>query len=221
MYKLYYSPGACSLAPHIVLKELGVPHEAICVPTGDEAHRRPEFLKINPLGRLPALALETGVLTEVPAIMLYLAERHDSARLIPQALEQRARLWELLSLIASSIHPAYAMVIRPDRVVSDEVAHAGLQSSGRARFEALLAHVEKHVFTQTSGDWVLPERYTVADPYLFVMYMWARYAGVDARPFERMTAWVRRVRARPAIEAALRAEGLIDAEGRPQPPQRV
>ena len=217
MYKLYYSPGACSLAPHIVLKELSLPHELIRVPTGEEAHHRPEYLRINPLAKLPALQLEDGeVLTEALAIMSYLAERTGS--LLPDGLLERARCAELVALIGTAMHPSYAMVIRPDRVVKDPAAHDGLRSAGRDRFRTLLQHVDERLFR---GPWALGERYTIADPYLFVMYAWAGYVDINARENQKLAKWAREVRARPAVEEALRAESLIDEAGRPTPPRSV
>lgn len=218
MPTLYYSPGAVSLAPHILLHELDLEHRLVRVVTGDDEHRRPEYLRVNPLGRLPALVLDGGVLTEVIAVLHYLAAQRPERGLVPSDALELARVNELLSLIASSLHPAYALAVRPDRVVADESTHAPLRRAGRDRFATLLAHIERRM---PEGGWAVGERYTIADPYLLVMVLWARYIEVDLAELPRLGSFAARVLARPAVQKALRAEGLVDDAGRAHPPARV
>lgn len=218
MPKLYYAPGAISFAPHMVLYELGIEHTAERLVTADDEHRTPAFMKINPLGRLPALVLDDGrVLTETPAILLHLAALQPEPSLVPSEPWQRARCFEWLSLIGTSLQPTYTFVIRPDRFVADATAHEPLRAAARARFAELLQHCEARV---PNGGFLLGE-YSVADPYLAVMVLWARFIGVPFDELPRLNAWFGRVAQRPAFLRTLRAEGLVDASGKPTPPTRV
>ena len=214
MVTLYYSPGACSLVPHILLQERELPHELVRVSTGDEEHKQPEYLAINPLGRVPVLRTDDGeLLTEVIAISHYLGEGF-----VPTEPMQRARHDELLALFAASLHPSYIMALRPDRVVPDPSTHEAVRTAGRARFTEFLAALERRA---PEEGWMLGERYTIADPYLFVMGAWGRYIGMSFEEFPRLRAIMRRVRQRPAVLRALRAEGLIGEDGRATPPART
>jgi glutathione S-transferase len=220
MHTLYFSPGACSLTVHIVLQELDIAHDLVRVSTGDEEHKRPRFLDINPLAQVPVVRTPDGErLTEVVSLLLYLAEQTDAPLLLPTDPLARQRCIQLMSQIATGLHPAYTMIIRPDRITDDEAAHAPLRIAGRARFARLLDHIAEQI--PTDGPWLFGEQYTVADAYLFVMFGWAQYAGVDLSRWPRLRSWAARVRERPATLRALRAEELIDDAGRVTPPARV
>ncbi len=214
MLTLYYSPGACSLAPHILLRERALPHQLERVSIGDDEHKDAAFRAVNPLAKLPALVLEDGaVLTEVISILQYLG-----GPLVPEEPMARARCFELMGLIGTAMHPHYAMGLRPDRVVADPVAHDAMRAAGRKRFAELLAFVDARL---PEDQWALGPDYTIADPYLFVMGAWARYLQLPFDDMPRLSAWMQRAGARPAVLAALRAEALIDEQGRPTPPERV
>ena len=120
--KLFYAPGACSLAPHIVLEETGTPYEPVRLALATGEQRTPEYLKINPKGRVPALVEGDWALTENPAILRYLARRFPEMRLCPEDARPEARSAEWLARIASTVHVAYAQVPRPERYVSDQSA---------------------------------------------------------------------------------------------------
>jgi glutathione S-transferase len=218
MPTLYYAPGAISFAPHMVLSDLGVDHTALRLETADDAHRTPAYLKINPLGTLPSLVLDDGrVLTETAAILEYLATLRPEAALMPSDPWLRARCHEWLSVVGTSLRPTYAFILRPDRFVADAVTHAPLRAAARARFMDLLKHCEARV----PSDGFLIGAYSVADPYLAVMVLWARFIGESLDGLPRLNAWFGRVAQRPSFLRTLRAEGLIDATGKPTPPARV
>lgn len=220
MHTLYFSPGACSLAVHIALQELHIAHDLARVSTGDEEHKRPAFLDVNPLAQVPVVRTPDGErLTEVVSILLYLAEQTPEPALLPADPLARQRCVQLMSQIASGLHPAYTMIIRPDRITGDESAHAALRIAGRARFERLLGHIAAQI--PADGPWLFGEQYTVADAYLFVMFAWAQFAGIDVSRWPQLRSWAGRVRERPATARALRAEKLVDDAGRPTPPARV
>jgi glutathione S-transferase len=219
MLTYYYAPGSIAFAPHLLLEELGIEHALVRVLTGEEQHRRPEFLQINPLGRLPAVKLEDGrVLTETAAVLQYIAALKPEAGLVPSEPWQRARCHEWLSLIGTTIHPAYALVLRPDRVIAEPSTHDALRKESRARFMELLRHCETRV---PQEGWLLGTELSVADAYLAVIVMWARFINVPLDELPRLKAWFGRVAARPAFRRTLQAEGLIDAAGKPTPPTRV
>ena len=219
MLTYYYAPGSVAFAPHIVLEELGIEHELERVLTGDEEHKRPAYLQVNPLGRLPALKLDDGrVLTETAAVLQYLASLKPDANLVPVDPWLRARCQEWLSLIGTTLHPAYALILRPDRVIADASTHDVLRTESRARFIELLRHCDVRV---PDEGWLLGSEFSVADAYLAVMVMWARFIQVPFEELPRLKAWFARVAARPAYRRTLVAEGLIDASGKPTPPTRV
>jgi len=219
MLTLYYAPGAVSFAPHMLLNELGLPHALERIDTGDEEQHRPEYLRINPLARVPALRLADGrILTETAAILQYLAAQRPEAGLVPEEPWLRAQCHEWLSLIGTTLQPTYAFVIRPDRVEPDPSTHAALRKTGRERFFKLLAHVEARVPEQ---GFLLGPELSVADPYVLVMVLWARFIGAPLSELPRLVAWSQRVGQRPSFLRTLRAEGLIDDSGKPTPPARV
>jgi len=206
--RLFYSPGACSLAPHIVLEEAGAAYEPVRIALAEGEQRSPEYLKINPKGRVPALADGDWTLTENPAILRYLARRFPDAKLWPEDTFAEARCAEWLAWIASSVHVAYAHVRRPERYASDPQAIEDVVAKGRETCRAVWGEVERKL---GPGPWALGEQYTVADPYLVTFWTWGRgpTLGFDmARDLPAWTAHARRMAARPAVQAAFAREGL-------------
>lgn len=200
--KLYYSPGACSLSPHIVAHELGLP---VAIEKVDTKTKRTEsgrdFLAINPKGYVPALELDNGeVLTEGPAIVQYLADQKGNTALAPaNGTLARARLQEMLNYITSEIHKSYSPLF------SDATPEAT-----RAERHAYLAKrydfIEKILAKQ---PYLLGEHFSVADAYLFTVTRWADFVKLDLSAFPHVQAFQKRVAQRPSADAALRAEGLI------------
>ena len=200
--KLYYSPGACSLSPHIVAHELGL---AIEVEKVDNKAKRTasgrDFWQINPKGYVPALELDDGeVLTEGPAIVQYLADRSPQAGLAPaNGTLARARLQEMLGYINSEIHKSYSPLFKPDtpeQTRSERLAYL------QRRYE----FIERVLAKQ---DWLVGDRFTVADAYLFTVTRWADGVKLDLSAFPALQAFQKRVAARPGVQAALAAEGLV------------
>lgn len=199
--KLYYAPAACSLSPHIVSREAGIDLalEKVDIGTKKTESGR-DYLTVNPKGYVPALELDDGqVLTEGPAVVQYLADlKPESGLAPPYGTMERYRLMEALAFINSEIHKGYAPLFGP---LSDE-----------ARAERI-AYIQKRfglVERMLDGkSFLLGERFTVADAYLFVMVNWKNSLNVDLSGFSNVLAFHARVAARPAVQAALRAEGLI------------
>jgi glutathione S-transferase len=200
--KLYYSPGACSLSPHIVLLESGVPFEVESVDlktkkTGSGA----DYTAINPKGAVPALKLDDGsVLTEGVAITQYLADQTPNSTLAPRAGSfERYRLIELLNYLSSEVHKSFSPLFNP-KASADWKASA--VAALCARFNWLSSHLG-------AKPYLLGNEFTVADAYLFTMLRWTGPLGIDLSKWPVLTAYSARIAARPKVQAALLAEGLV------------
>jgi glutathione S-transferase len=200
--KLYYSPGACSLSPHIVAHEAGIPITLEKVDT--QAKRTAggrNYLEIVPKGYVPALELDDGqVLTEGPAIVQYLADLRPEKELAPaNGTFARSRLQEALGYINSEIHKTYSPLFKPD---TPDATREERKAYLRKRY----ALVEQTLARQ---PWLLGDHFTVADAYLFVVTNWAKAVALDLSDFPALLAFQARVAARPGVQAAMAAEGLI------------
>lgn len=200
--KLFYAPGACSLSPHIVLRELDLPFalEAVDLKSRTTAAGT-DFTAINPKGYVPALQLEDGeVLTEGAAIVQYLADRYAPGTLAPVAgTVERARLNGHLNFISAEVHKAFGPLFDP--ALASEARTASIANLGR----------KLDVVQGTLADgrpFLTGQDFTVADAYLFVVLSWAPHLGVDLARWPRLAEFSHRVSARPAVQAAMGAEGL-------------
>jgi glutathione S-transferase len=200
--KLYYSPGACSLSPHIVANEAGIPLELAKVDVQSKTiAREGDYWHVNPKGYVPALELEDGqVLTEGPAIVQFLADRAPDSGLAPaNGTFERVRLQEILNYLTSEIHKSYSPLFRPD-----------VLPAVREERLAYLAKRYALVDKQLEGRrYLLGDRFTVADAYLFTLTRWARAVKLDLSGFPNLEAFQKRVGSRKAVLEAMRAEGLI------------
>ncbi|HSD60887.1 MAG TPA: glutathione transferase GstA [Burkholderiales bacterium] len=200
--KLYFSPGACSLSPHIVLRELGYTFDMELVDLGTKKTQSgADYLKVNPAGYVPALALDDGeVLTEGPAILQYLADSKGGGGLLPAVGDlRRYRVVEWLNFISAELHKTYAPLFAP-----------GISEPHKAACKNLLARRYPVVEQALQGrQYLAGDAMTLADPYLFVVTSWARFADVDIAPYSALRAFQGRMAARPAVQAALKAEGLL------------
>jgi glutathione S-transferase len=206
--KLYYAPGACSLAPHILLEEVGARFSLARVDLGANQQNSPEYLRVNGKARVPALADGEWVLTECPAILRYIAARHPAAGLWPWDPQEEARCAEWLAWISSTIHVAFAHVRRAGRYAADPRAVEDVAATAKQACRDLWKAVDLKL---GEGPWAIGERYSVADPYLLVYWTWGRgpTLGFDmAHAFPRWTAHARRLAARPAVQRAFANEGL-------------
>lgn len=204
--KLYYSPGAVSLATHIALEELGVPYqlEPILVREGHQNSER--YRRIHPLGRVPALEVAPDtILTETPALLNYLADQSPALELLPRDPLLRGRANEWMSLISSAVHIAFISHFRPSRYTSDETAAAALKVDGKARFFDLMHYVEGRL---PRDGFVLGERYSLCDAYLTVPYLWGRRVELPVIELPRYSSLAAKVMARPAVRRALEQEGF-------------
>jgi glutathione S-transferase len=198
---LYLTPGTCAMAVRIALVEAGAPHQIRRVDFASGEQRSPAYLAINPKGRVPALVTERGVLTETPALLLYVAQRFPNARLAP--LDDPfllARMQEVNSFLASTVHVSHAHSRRAARWADDEQAIAAMQAKVPQNMRDGFAEIERHYLV---GPWVLGECFSLADIYLFVVASWLKSDGIAIDEFPRVAAHTARVLARPAVQQAL------------------
>jgi len=200
--KLYYAPGACSLAPHIVAHEAGIELQLEKVDTKTKAMARGgDFRDVNPKGYVPALELDDGsILTEGPVVAQYLADLAPATNLVPMAgTLARYRVQEWLGYINSEIHKNYSPLFNP--ATSDETREEK-KNALRSRYGLVEAQL-------TKGDHLTGDSFTIADAYLFVVTNWARAVKLDLSDFPHLVAFQKRIAARPAVQAAMKAEGLV------------
>jgi glutathione S-transferase len=200
--KLYYSSGACSLSPHIILLEAGLPFtmEKVDLKT-KKTERGVDFLTINSKGAVPALQFDDGrVLTEGPAIVQYLADlKPDSGLAPPAGSFERYQLMELLNYISSELHKGFAPLFNP--ATSADWKTAVLANLDK-KFQWLTAYLGNKTF-------LMGDTFTVADSYLFTVLSWSARVGIDLAKWHVLTAYLARVGHRPKVQAALKAEGLV------------
>jgi glutathione S-transferase len=194
MLTLYYAPGACSMAAHIVLEESGEPYEAKQVDLAKGEQRTDEYLKIHPLGRVPAMRLDNGEpLSENTAILPYLGKRFG---LWPTDPVGDAKAMSLIGFFAASVHPAHAHVGRPERYTSDQSAYAAIKDMGLKTFHGYLQQTDKML---AGREW-LSDKYSVLDPYAFVFYTWGVRRELPMGEMKNYTAFKDRMLKRPAVQ---------------------
>ncbi|HEY3078238.1 MAG TPA: glutathione transferase GstA [Burkholderiales bacterium] len=203
--KLYYSPGACSLSPHIVARELGLPIDLQKVNTKDKTMEGGgDFWKVNARGYVPVLELDNGErLTEGPAIVQYLADQKPEANLAPKAGSfERYRLQEWLNFLTSEVHKQFSPLFKPN---TPEDYKPIAKQNLATRFDWL--------DQQLAGkDYLTGKQFTVADAYLFVLLGWTKPTQIDLAKWPNLAAFHKRVAARPKVKQAMQAEGLIPKE---------
>ncbi|MFI4967488.1 MAG: glutathione S-transferase family protein [Gammaproteobacteria bacterium] len=208
MLKLYYSAGACSLAPHILLEESGLPYSVELTAIAEGKTRTSEYLAINPKGRVPALVTEEGeVLTEVPAISWYIADSTSSIRLLPQGRLAAARCFEWFNWLSGTLHTmAFSQFWRTQRFVADEKFFPPIKEKGMENILENFAYIESRL---AGRNWAVGNAYTAVDAYLLVFFRWGNRIGIDMRGgYPQWTAHAERVLQRPAVQRVLQQEGI-------------
>lgn len=202
--KLYYSPGACSLSPHIALKEAGLPFDLVRVDLkAKKLEDGSDYIAVNPKGQVPALGLANGdLLTEGAVIVQMIADSVPQKNLAPaHGSSDRYRLQEWLNFIASELHKNFSPLFQP--ALSDDT---------KAFFKDRLMGKFKYIDQALKGrDYVMGDQFTVPDAYLFTMLAWADRVGLDISGLPNLVAYKARVAARPKVQEALTAEGLLKA----------
>lgn len=204
MLTFYYAPNTCALASHLALEHAGADYRAERVSFATQQQRSPEYLRINPKGRVPALVTEHGILTETPAILQYVAQTHPQAALAPldDAFEL-ARMNAFNSYLCSTVHVAHAHRMRGSRWADDAAAQEAMKKKVPQSVGECFELIEREYFT---GPWVLGARYSVADMYLFTLANWLEADGVDPARFPQVADHRARMRANAVVQRVLAVE---------------
>jgi len=210
MLHFYYAPRCCALASHIVLEEVGAEYERTRLDFTKQEQRSPAYLAINPKARVPALATSHGVLTETPAMLVYLAQLFPAAKLIPFDDQWAfAQVQSFNAYLCATVHVAEAHWQRGNRWVDPDDAHA---------IAALKRKVPTSVFDafelverNLTGEWVMGDTFTICDPYLFTLAQWMEFYGVNVSGLPRVIAHRSRVGARAATQRAIAEETAVAA----------
>lgn len=204
MLKLYYAAGTCALASHIALEEAGAEFETVRIDFRSNGQRKPDYLAINPKGRVPALVTEHGVLTETPALLAHIAQIFPAARLAPldDAFEF-ARVQAFNSYLCSTVHVAHSHRMRGYRWADDPAAIKEMQRKVPESVGECFELIEREMF---AGPWVMGDTYTICDPYLFTLAQFLEGDGVDPARFSKILKFRSRMSERPAVKRALADE---------------
>ena len=203
MLTLFYAPGACSMAPHIVLEESGEKYEPRRMDLAKGEQKSPEYMKVHPMGRVPALKLDDGTpLTENTAILPYLGKRFG---MWPSDPIGEAKSLSRIGYFAATVHPAHAHFGRPERYVTEPAAIANVKEVGLKSFHGYLQEIDRLLAGQ---KWCIANQYTVIDPYLLVFYRWGNRSKLPVKELKNYTALVDRVMSRPAVHKVMTDEGI-------------
>ena len=204
MIKLFYAPHTCALASHIALEEVGANYELARIDFESNGQRKPEYLAINPKGRVPALQTERGILTETPAILAFIAQSFPQAGLAPvEDPFAFARIQAFNNYLCATAHVAHAHRMRGARWADDAMAIAAMQRKVPSSVSECFGLIEQNMLR---GPWVMGDSYTICDPYLFTLAQWLEADGVDLSTLPKVAEHRRLVSQRPATERAIAAE---------------
>ena len=197
MVSLYYSPNSCALASHILLEEVGANYSVIEINFNKNEQRKSNYLAVNAKGRVPALLTEEGVLTETPAILLYIAQKYPQKKMAPlNNVYQLAKAQEFNSYLCSTAHVAHAHLSRGSRWADDPAAIAAMTAKVPETVGACFSFLESGM---SDSPWVLGDDYSICDPYLFTVTRWLKRDGVDRKKFPRIDAHYQRMKDRIAV----------------------
>jgi glutathione S-transferase len=203
--RLYYSPNSCALAVHVALEEAGASYELTRVDFSAQEHRSSWFLNLNPLGRVPVLETDRGPLSEVSAILGYIASMFPGAHLSPADPFDAARLASFNAFVASTVHVNFAHFFRAERWADDEAAQNAMRSKAVENYAASFRLIDG---CKLAGPWVLGQQYTTADPYLYLMTRWLQRVDLDVAAFPNVQAHYQRMCERSSVRQALEQQGL-------------
>lgn len=204
MLKLFYGAGACSLASHITLEEIGQPYETYSVNMGKGEHKSAEYLKINPRGKVPALQIDDQFLIENVAIQNYLTKRFPESNLAPKDPLGESRWLSVNAWMSNTVHPAFGRWNRPINFTPDETAHAKIKEVGRKAFWDCLIELDGML---AGKQWMHGAQYTTSDPYALVFYGWGmRIPELDLKQLKNFTAHKDRMLQRQAVRKILERE---------------
>jgi glutathione S-transferase len=201
MLQFYYAPGTCALASHIALEYATTEYEPVRLDFKAQQQRTPEYLKLNPKGRVPALVTDRGVLTETPAVLQFIAQSFPQANLAPANDPfLLAKMNEFNSYLCSTVHVNHAHRGRGYRWADDAAAHEAMKKKVPQNMADCFTLIEERML---QGPWVLGERFSTSDPYLFTVARWLEGDGVDVQRFPKVADHMRRMQEEPAVKKVL------------------
>lgn len=207
MYTLYFSPGACSMASHILLEECGAEYETKRVALADGEQRGEAYLKINPHGKVPALAVDGKVVTENCSILPYIARKFPDKNLLPSDPDELASAMELASWLSSTVHVTFAHIARPERWTGGpeigEAAINAIKETARNTFWDCLKEIDARL---EGKEWMMGSQFTFLDPYALVFFGWGTRIGLPMAELKNFTAFKDRMMQRPAVRTILEKE---------------
>ncbi|HSN19977.1 MAG TPA: glutathione S-transferase family protein [Usitatibacter sp.] len=203
--KLYYAPGACSLASHIALEEVGIAYETQRLNLAEGDQRKPEYLAINPRGRVPSLVVGGKVLTENLGVMAYVAGGFGQGRIWPKDTWQQAKCLSTMAWLSNTVHPTYAHIIRTQRYVDEPAAQEAVKAKAKSNYQDCLQEIDRLL---DGRRWSIGERYSVVDGYLLVFYRWGNRAGFPVKSLPNYSRVMNEVMARAAVKKVMADEGI-------------
>jgi glutathione S-transferase len=212
MYKLFYSPGSAAMAPHATLEETGAKHELVPVDLKSKAHQKPEYLKLNPKGRVPVLIDGKFVMTEAAAIIMHLADRHPEAKLAPATgTPERAHWYQWLIYLTNTLQPTFQEFFYPERIVPDAPAtQQQIKANAEHKLAGMFIYIDSELATR--GPYLLGETFTAADIYLHMLARWSRWFEKPAYRYIHIKQLTDKVKARPAVQRMMKAQGIVEQE---------
>ena len=206
--QLYFSPGACSFVPHLMLEKAGVPFEPIMVKLHKGEQLTPEFKAINPNGQVPVLVDGGEVLTQILAMVGYLDKRFPQAHLLPDAPMARARAIETLSWLNNTVHPTFAHVFMPHKYSDQPAVQADIRQHAAVQYRALIHALQARVKALPAGEWLAGEHLGPVDAYDLTATRWATMAGIAPTEMPDLWAYVQRVAADDVVQRVIERERL-------------
>ena len=207
MYTLYFSPGACSMAAHVLLEECGADYEVKQIALAKGEQRTEEYRQINPHGKVPALAINGRVITQNAAILPYIAGQFPDAKLLPSDPVGLAICVGVVGWLASTVHPAFGLALHPERPAAGadigEEAIKAISDTGHKTFWTCLEEIDERL---SSNGWIMGDQYTFADPYALVFYSWGVRLRLPVANLKHYTLWKDRMIMRPAVLKVLEKE---------------
>jgi glutathione S-transferase len=210
-YTLFYAPGAANMAPHAALEEIGTPHKLVHVDLVAGEQRRPEYLKLNPKGRVPLLVDGDYTLTESAAILMHLADRHPDAKLAPPlATPERGHYYQWLLYLSNTVQMAFFEYFYADRFVADAAGQGAFKANAALRLAEMLVYIDDALAAR--GPYLLGDRYAAPDLFLHMLARWSRWLDKPAYRHQHIKRCTDLVKARPAVIRMMAAEGIVEQE---------
>ena len=208
MMQLHYFPGNASMTPHMLLEELGVPYERVLVDRTTNAHRSPEYLKLNPNGKIPVLVDGDLVLYDTGSIVLHLVDTHPQAGLAPAlGTAERAQFYKWLLWLANTLQAEMPLYFYSDRWADGPEGAAQVKKHAEAHIAGMIDQLEGEL-ARHGGPWFAGERFSALDPYVFMLCRWTRGMQRPARTLPHLADYLQRMLARPAVQRVFANEGL-------------